>query len=82
MKLIDWLNALPTDLDGVNVRELALKNYDAYFYDHFRKINDFEDALCCAFSYTETTEGRDFWYTISRKLRGMKPIDNQIKMEL
>lgn len=83
MKLIDWLNALPTDLDGVNVRELALKNYDKDFAIKQRMfLIDFECALCCVRDFKTSPEGEKFWYEIARKLRGMKPIDNQIKMEL
>ena len=83
MKLTDWLNALPTDIDGVNVRELALKNYDKHFApltSHL--IFDFENAVCAAFNFYESEQGFKFWYDIARKLRGMKPIDKQIKMEL
>lgn len=82
MKLINWLNALPTDLDGVNVRELALKNYDKEFQPKCRLFSDFEDAICCSFKFKETEQGEKFWYDIARKLRGIKPIDGQIKMEL
>ena len=82
MNLLQYLNQLPTDLDGVNVRELALKNYDKDFYDGWITIYDFEDAICCAFKFEETPEKEEFWYDIARKLRGVKPIDNQIKMEI
>lgn len=82
MKLTDWLNALPTDLDGVNVRELALKNLHRSFFDGKYHIKDFEEALCCSFVFRYTPEGEKFWYEIASKLRGMKPIDGQIKMEL
>ena len=86
MKLIDWLNALPTDLDGVNVRELALKNFNPNFAPfHANRISDFrdfEEALCASRDFNTAPEGEQFWYEIARKLRGVKPIDNQIKMEL
>ena len=83
MKLAEWLHQIPTDLDGVNVRELAVKNYDPKFVKgKIDAVIDFETALCCAFDFKQTRQVNDFWYNISRKLRGMKPIDKQIKLDI
>ena len=45
MKTIDFIRLLPTDLDGVNIRELAHQNYDAKFCPSRYKPLDFETAL-------------------------------------
>lgn len=82
MKTIDFLRLLSSELDGFKLREAALKNYNPKFCNPNVKPIDFEYALCCAFKFSDTPEGKDFWYEMARKLRGVVPDSNQIKLEL
>lgn len=69
----EYLKLLPKSVDGVNVRELALRNYDKDFYKKgAREIEDCEDALCAAFPFGATVEGRDYWTEIARSMRGVQ----------
>jgi len=71
--ILEYLQLLPESLDGVNVRELALRNYDKNFYKPgSRKIEDGEDALCAAFDLSKAPEGKEFWFEIARSMRGVQ----------
>lgn len=71
--ILKYLQLLPESLDGVNVRELALRNYDKNFYKPgSRKIEDGEDAVCAMCDLHKTPEGKDFWYEVARSMRGVQ----------
>jgi hypothetical protein len=72
MIILEYLQLLPESLDGVNVRQLAIRNYDKNFFTSGRKIEDGEDALCAAFLFLNTPEGSDFWRGIAKTMRGVK----------